>query len=134
MERELTALRAVDFDWTRHLQSVWDNGFFDEPELNGELAECLVDYALECQKPAARSALGRVVLGGAGAGKTHLVGDLRRRIWPRGGWFVLLDLADVNDFWATAVLSYLQSLQHTYKDGIDRATRFFFDYAPTCLP
>ena len=118
MTRELAAIRSVDLDWTRHLQSVWDDDAFNVPELNGAIADNLIDYALACDRPSGKSPLGRAIIGAAGAGKTHLVGELRRRIWDKGGWFVLLDLADVNDFWATAALSYLQSLQHNFRDGV----------------
>ena len=118
MTTELAAIRSVDLDWARHLQSVWDDDAFNVPELNGVVADDLIDYALTCDRPAAKSPLGRAIIGAAGAGKTHLVGELRRRIWDKGGWFVLLDLADVNDFWATAALSYLQSLQHNFRDGV----------------
>lgn len=87
-------------------------------ELTATLSDDLIDYCIRNAKPASPSPLGRVVIGGAGAGKTHLMGELRRRMWQREGWFVLLDLADVNDFWATAALSYLQSLQRSFGNGI----------------
>ena len=54
----------------------------------------------ELQESGLQLPLGRIVIGAAGAGKTHLMGELRNRIWKQGGWFILLDLADVNEFWA----------------------------------
>ena len=114
MNVELAALKAVNFDWTRHLDSVWDDRVANSKELNGALADDLADYVIGSTEPGGRSPLGRIIIGAAGAGKTHLVGELRRQVWQEGGWFILLDLADVNEFWPTAALSYLQSLQRTF--------------------
>ena len=110
----LAAIAAVDFAWTRHLQSVWEDADHHVEEINGRLADEIVEDAVRCNRPADHSPIGRVVVGQAGAGKTHLMGEVRRRIWKRGGWFVLLDLADVNDFWPTTALGYLQSLQQPF--------------------
>src|SRR5262245_15368193 len=112
---ELSFLKSIDLDWTRHLQSVWQDASYHTEEVNGGLAEELIEDALNC---GVLSPLGRVILGQAGSGKTHLVGELRRHIWKKGGWFVLFDLTDVNDFWTTAALGYLQSLQQPYADGL----------------
>jgi hypothetical protein len=134
MTMELAAIRSVDLDWARHLQSVWDDDAFNVPELNGVVADDLIDYALTCDRPAAKSPLGRAIIGAAGAGKTHLVGELRRRIWDKGGWFVLLDLADVNDFWATAALSYLSPSNTIFAMGSGRETKSCSSFAPILPP
>ena len=63
------------------------------------------------------SPLGRVVVGSAGAGKTHLIGELRRRMWSAKGAFVLLDIVGITDFWRTAALGYITSLQQPMPDG-----------------
>jgi hypothetical protein len=54
---------------------------------------------------------GRIVVGAAGLGKTHLIGELRRRIWHNGGFFVLLDFVGIKDFWSSVTLGFLNSLQ-----------------------
>jgi hypothetical protein len=131
MTSELAALKAVDFDWTRHLDSVWANSSSKTSELNGALADELVDHATSAMRPAGLSPLGRVVIGAAGSGKTHLMGELRRRIWENGGWFVLLDLADVNDFWSTASLSLLQSLQRTFRGGLTQGDQILLRLCST---
>lgn len=61
--------------------------------------------------------LGWVIAGPAGSGKTHLIGSLRQKTWIAGGWFVLLDLVDVRDFWASAALGFVSSLQRQMPDG-----------------
>jgi hypothetical protein len=58
-----------------------------------------------------------VLVGQAGIGKTHLVGNLRRKVWVAGGWFVLLDVIGITDFWKSAALSFLTSLLQQMPDG-----------------
>lgn len=116
---QLAVLRSVNLDWARHLQSVWHDTPHDAAELNGPLANDIIDELVRCDQPDSLSPLGRVIMGPAGSGKTHLVGNLRKRAWEKGAWFVLLDLTDVSEFWAAAALSYLQSLQQHHTEGAD---------------
>jgi hypothetical protein len=67
--------------------------------------------------PNADSVIGRVVNGPAGSGKTHLLGTLRRRVWERHGWFILLDIVGIKDFWRTACLGFIRSLRQPLPDG-----------------
>ena len=53
-----------------------------------------------------------MIVGPAGYGKTHLIGELRRRIWEMEGWFVLLDFVGIKDFWSSVALGFLNSLQY----------------------
>ena len=41
--------------------------------------------------------LDRVIVGPKGFGKTHLIGELRRRVWEKRGWFILLDFIGIKD-------------------------------------
>ena len=111
----LPALAAVDFAGVRHFSSIWDDSPHHVSDLNGALAEELADALFACAE--SRSPLGRIVVGQAGAGKTHLLGDLRRAVWERRGWFVLLDLGGVRDFWPTAALNYLDALHKPHPSG-----------------
>ncbi|NLY00346.1 MAG: ATP-binding protein [Rhodopirellula sp.] len=109
---ELKALKAIDFDWTVHLKSVWMDQLHDVPalqqELRNELAEKLADLG---GSPERLSPLGWPIVGSGGTGKTHLVSVLRRMALDRGIAFVLVDMTDVHDFWETVLLGYLGSLQ-----------------------
>jgi hypothetical protein len=51
--------------------------------------------------------LGRVIVGPKGFGKTHLIGELRRQVWEREGWFILLDFIGIKDFWSSVALGFL---------------------------
>jgi hypothetical protein len=61
--------------------------------------------------------LGRVIIGPAGYERAHLIGELRRRIWEMEGWFVLLDLIGMKEFWSSVALGFLSSLQVRMPDG-----------------
>ncbi len=114
MSDALDALRRVNFDWVRTLDSVWLDA---EPTgaPNEALILGLVD-ALHAQEPGSRPR-GRVLVGEPGIGKTHLVGQIRREVWHSGGWFVLLDVLGLTDFWRSAALSYLTALMQPMPDG-----------------
>lgn len=115
MSDALDALRRVNFDWVRTLDSVWLDA-----EPTGAPNESLVPRivaALHAQQGAAPRPPGRVLVGEPGIGKTHLVGQLRREVWRTGGWFVLLDVLGLTDFWRSAALSYLTAMMRTMPDG-----------------
>ena len=65
----------------------------------------------------AGNAVGQVVTGPAGSGKTHLIGTLRRRVWEELGWFVLVDIVGITDFWRTAAFGFIRSLRQAMPDG-----------------
>ncbi|MEE8627721.1 MULTISPECIES: ATP-binding protein [Methylobacterium] len=114
MSDALDALRRVNFDWVRTLDSVWLDA-----EPTGAPNEALVpglvaDLHAQGAGPRPR---GRVLVGEAGIGKTHLVGQIRRAVWASGGWFVLLDVLGLTDFWRSAALSYLTALMQPMPDG-----------------
>lgn len=117
MTPELAAFRDVDFDWARHLQSVWNDPPFNVEDLHKPLADDLMESFVKLGRPGSSSAMGRVIVGQAGSGKTHLIGNLRRRVWESEGWFVLLDIVGITDFWRTAALGFINSLLQTMPDG-----------------
>jgi hypothetical protein len=116
--RELEALREINFDWTMHVRGIWTDSRFSSPKLNKALREDILgDFYRLIKSREGLSPLGRVILGPAGAGKTHFLGELRREIFSRSAGFVLVDMTDVNDFLETVVLGYLSSLRQPCGDG-----------------
>ncbi|MBI1309963.1 DUF87 domain-containing protein [bacterium] len=115
---ELDVLRAVSFDWTMHLTSVWSDPPFDVPDLHAELRSEL-EWKLDqlARSNAPESPLGWVIMGSGGTGKTHLLSILRREARQRGVAFVLVDMTDVHDFWETVLQGYTTSLQQRI-DGV----------------
>jgi AAA ATPase domain len=107
---ELQALRTVDFDWAMHLDSVWRDSSFHSPALHRKLREeILNELERTAQRPV--NPLGTVIVGPAGAGKTHLLSALRQETRERAAWFVLVDMTGVRNFWETVLLGYVESLQ-----------------------
>ena len=86
MSAALDALRGVDFDWVRTLDSIWT----DTPPTGGPneaLVPGIVTDLHRARKPEDRMP-GKVLVGPSGVGKTHLVGQIRQEVWQSGGWFV----------------------------------------------
>lgn len=112
MDKLLSALADVDFQWTTHIDTIWHDVPSDIPELQtsarGELFARLA--ALKRIKVDA-SPLGIALLGTGGSGKTHLLSALRRAAFEHEAYFVLVDMTDVRDFWGTVLLGYIRSLE-----------------------
>src|SRR6266566_6548278 len=112
-----TAFLGADFNWVRSQQSIWSDPRADVATLNKDHVEGILRDFSRLEDPDADSAIGRVVNGPAGSGKTHLLGTLRRRVWDRHGWFILLDIVGIKDFWRTACLGFIRSLRQPLPDG-----------------
>src|SRR5262245_36617923 len=112
-----TAFLSTDFNWVRSQQSIWNNPPAEVGTLNQDHVEGILRDFSRLDDPNADSAIGRVVNGPAGSGKTHLLGTSRRRIWDKHGWFILLDIVGIKDFWRTACLGFIRSLRQPLPDG-----------------
>jgi len=116
--KDLDALRAADFDWVRHLDSVWNDYAYDvaglHQDIRQEFKEKIVLYAAEENR---LSPLGWVIEGAAGSGKTHLAGVFRKQATDMGANFVLVDMTDVHDFWETVLQGVWSSLQQPFEGG-----------------
>jgi uncharacterized protein DUF87 len=118
MTSELEAFRSVDFVWTRQLKSIWRDQPYHVPTIHKGVVDDLFAYFVSTthNPDPDNEPLGRIVVGPAGLGKTHLVGELRQRVWESGGTFILLDFVGVKDFWSSVALGFLNSLQIRVSD------------------
>jgi hypothetical protein len=117
MSQGLEALRNIDFNWVRSLESIWIDGEDHVQGPNEALSDKVVSDFFREARIADRHANGQTFVGPAGIGKTHLVASLRRKVWSSQGWFVLLDVLGLTDFWRSAALSFLTSLLQEMPDG-----------------
>ncbi|GJD44201.1 hypothetical protein AFCDBAGC_2066 [Methylobacterium cerastii] len=115
MSDALDALRGVDFDWVRTLDSIWTDTL-PTGGPNEALVPEIVAALQRAKKPADRMP-GQVLVGPSGVGKTHVVGQIRQEVWGSGGWFVPLDVLGLTDFWRSAALSFVTALLQTMPDG-----------------
>jgi hypothetical protein len=116
MSDALEALRNVDFDWVRSLDSVWSDSQALTGAPNEAQAQSVAARFFEETRRDVAHPRGDVLVGQAGIGKTHLVSLLRKEVWKAGGWFVLLDVLGLTDFWRSAALSFLTSLLQEMPD------------------
>ena len=114
MSPELQAVQDADFGWVRSLDSVW-SGEATDAGANEDLADDIITELARLTQSA--NPPGRVFLGQAGIGKTHLIGVLRRRAWDEACWFVMLDVVGITDFWKSAALSFVTSLLQEMPNG-----------------
>jgi Helicase HerA, central domain len=119
MKDGFEAFRSVNFDWTRQLKSVWRDPDYHVAGLHQQALDDVIDYFVSqtVNTDPDNEPLGRVIVGPKGFGKTHLIGELRRQVWEREGWFVLIDLIGIKDFWSSVALGFLNSLQVRMPDG-----------------
>src|SRR5438552_6390599 len=117
MSKGLQALRDVDFNWVRSLESIWSDADVNVEGPNEALADRIVSEFIRETGSTARQPNGKALVGPAGIGKTHIVGRLRPKVWSSGGWFVLLDVLGLTDFWRSAALSFLTSMLQEMPDG-----------------
>ena len=115
---QLTALRAINYDWTMHLRSVWTDAPYDSCEIHTRLRDefqrrldsLILDRSIN-------SPFGWLLVGSGGCGKTHFLSVCRQQAAAREICFVMVDMTDVRDFWSTVLQGYLDSLQQEYEPG-----------------
>ena len=111
------AFLEADFNWVSTLQSVWRDSPSHIDGLQGDAGDKIMAAFRQLLAEGAGNTVGQVVNGPAGSGKTHLIGTLRRRVWEVGGWFVLIDIVGITDFWRTAAFGFIRSLRQAMPDG-----------------
>jgi hypothetical protein len=115
---ELAALEAVDFSWTVHLKSVWEDIGYDVRSHNIAIRNDILKDINQLAKAASPlSPLGRILIGPAGSGKTHLLAMIRKRMAEAGLHFVLVDMTDVHDFWETVLQGFVNSLGQDFANA-----------------
>ncbi|MBT0565730.1 AAA family ATPase [Williamsia sp. CHRR-6] len=106
-----TALESIRLSWAPTPDDVWEpQSALHVDGLHDDVMFDLTRAVADAEASAAGSPLGVVVQGPAGAGKTHLLGQLREHVQTRGGYFFLVKLLDGSDFWRSMVVGILEDL------------------------
>src|ERR687896_2400779 len=97
--RELEALRALTFNWTRSQEDVWAPSPYHVEGLHTEVADLIRRGIDEAAAGPTSKPLGIAIEGERGVGKTHLLGWTRQQIQASGGYFFLVGIASNRTFW-----------------------------------
>jgi hypothetical protein len=108
---ELSALRALTFNWTRALEEVWAPSPYHVDGLHGEVAELIRRGIGDARNGAGANPLGVVLRGERGVGKTHLLGWVRQEVQRSGGYFFLVSVSSGKTFWEEVLGAILDRLQ-----------------------
>jgi hypothetical protein len=96
--KELAALAALTFNWTRTLNDVWVPASFHveglHAEVSADIGQAIAEANVGDYNP-----LGLVIQGQRGVGKTHLLGWTRERVQRAGGYFFLAGDLSAKAFW-----------------------------------
>ncbi|MDR3135813.1 MAG: hypothetical protein LBU69_06950, partial [Deltaproteobacteria bacterium] len=113
----LKAIDAVELSWYVRGESVWGDFSYDVREVNRQAKAALAKKVAEFAGGQRRDSLGLPVLGQGGAGKTHILSDLRKMAFEKGGYFIMVDMTSVKDFWCTLAYEATRSLDRPGFDG-----------------
>lgn len=105
------ALEAIRLDWAVTPDDVWEpQAALHVPGLHTEVLDDVMRAFGDAERSTASSPLGVAIRGPAGAGKTHLLGQVRERVQEAGGYFFLIKLLDGEDFWRSVLVALLGDL------------------------
>jgi hypothetical protein len=108
---ERRALAAVDLDWARRPDDVWQElPEFHVDGLHREVVDDIVHALATATDSTTRSPLGVVTRGQMGSGKTHLLGEVRDRVQSRDAYFFLVSIGDGSTFWESVALCMVNGL------------------------
>lgn len=120
----ISAFRRANFDWTMSMMGVWKDPTYHLADFHpGVVEDVLEAYERLEEDEEAENPIGRVIVGQAGSGKTHLLGQVRREVINRGGTFLLADLTDVRDLWETVLQGAVTSLTRRLPTGGNQLER-----------
>ena len=106
-----SALESIRLNWADTPDDVWGTAdpFHVRGLHEGTIVEVLRSFD-DARRSSSGSPIGVTVRGPAGSGKTHLLGQIRRRVHDAGGYFFLVKLLDSTDFWRSVLVAMLDDL------------------------
>ncbi|MDT5105954.1 MAG: hypothetical protein QOI25_3467 [Mycobacterium sp.] len=109
--REREALSSLRLSWAPTADDLWHSqGAFHVPGFNDKALDQVMAAFADADGEPESSPLGVVVVGQAGSGKTHLLGQVRERAQGADGFFFVVELLDATSFWESARSGMLESL------------------------
>ncbi|MGK2880035.1 MAG: ATP-binding protein, partial [Mycobacterium sp.] len=119
--REREALRSLRLTWAPTGDDLWNaQNALHVPGFNDTAIDQVMDAFDDAARQPEFSPLGVVMIGQAGSGKTHLLGQVREQAQAAGGFFFIVQLLDATSFWESTRSSILESLG---RPAADRETQ-----------
>jgi hypothetical protein len=118
----LLALRRVNS--ALHADNVWSPAPYHIADLHRDVEQSVLTGIHAAVMSADESPLGIVIQGQKGAGKTHLLGWVRRRVQCQGGYFFLVSLMQGVQFAESAALAVAQGLNRDHEQGTSQIVVF----------
>lgn len=116
MTSAFEALRRAPSDFAVTPDDIWDDRA--RPHVPGINVAALraIEMRIDAAERSPRSSVkGLPLVGQGGSGKSHLLGQGRRLVQERGGFFVRLNITHVRDFWGSLASSYLYALNQPHR-------------------
>jgi DNA helicase HerA-like ATPase len=121
-EIALKGFRLADFNAVALVKSVWDDSVLLAQDLNRTAREKILKRFAEAPELQSEmewksNPLIEVYTGVAGAGKTQLLGQIRKEVMASGATFALVDMTGVNAFYRTVCYYLIVSLRQKTPGG-----------------
>ncbi|GAA1665532.1 DUF87 domain-containing protein [Glycomyces endophyticus] len=116
MSDALEALRRAPSDFAVTPDDIWVENSRPHVEGINETVMKAVEAQIQLAERSPRSSVyGLPVIGEGGRGKSHLLGQTRKQVQDRGGFFVRLNILHLDQFWPNLVGSYLYALNMPHR-------------------
>lgn len=123
----LKSLRQVNS--ALHADNVWAPAPYHVEGLHRDVEQLVLAGINTARQSTAESPLGIVIQGQKGAGKTHLLGWVRRQAQGADGYFFLVSLMQGVEFWVSTALAVTQGLTRTHERGSSQLAVFLRELA-----
>jgi hypothetical protein len=124
MIEHLAALGTLRFDWADTPDHVWKDSPYHVDGLHADVAAAIGVAVRDAVASDGPSPIGLVLQGQKGAGKTHLLGLVRRQAHRANGYFFLDDLTAGDAFWENTAESLRRGLAQSTDSGEPQLTSF----------
>ncbi|HEX5401313.1 MAG TPA: DUF87 domain-containing protein [Pseudonocardiaceae bacterium] len=124
MIERIEALQRLRFDWADTPDHVWEDSPYHVDGLHADVAAAIDIGVRDAVTSNGPSPIGLVLQGMKGAGKTHLLGLVRRQAHQAGGYFFLDDLTAGDAFWENTADALRRGLVRSDESGVPQLTTF----------
>jgi hypothetical protein len=110
IDAQRAALSTLKFNAAPTPDDVWKASAFHVAGVHERTVQEIFDGVVAARRDEDSSPIGVVVQGQAGAGKTHMLGEVRQHIQRVGGYFFLVGILSGKTFWQSTSLAVVEGL------------------------